>query len=157
MEIGDREFQELSDSHGRIRDEARSAVAANQLKGVEITPDALKAFLDKNLGSDGRMRDWVYAWESDALRTLGFSSLEQVADAISGLDDDLISRSACGSRQGQINRFDELVRVAMGSNFAELHPFSVSSPDWWRSQHKRILASHKCNGIRVGSYRPPSS
>jgi hypothetical protein len=56
LEIADREFQTIQDDDRRLTAEARSRVRG-ELERVEITPDAVKAFLDQRLGSDGRMSD----------------------------------------------------------------------------------------------------
>jgi len=53
IEIADREFQAIQDADRRLTEEAREHVNKGRLEEVEITPDALKTFLDKTLGSDG--------------------------------------------------------------------------------------------------------
>lgn len=46
LEIADGEFQAIQDADKRLTHEARSRVEGGQLERVEVTPDALKAFLD---------------------------------------------------------------------------------------------------------------
>jgi ppGpp synthetase/RelA/SpoT-type nucleotidyltranferase len=157
LEIGDREFQELSNAHDRIQNEARAAVEADDLDGIEITPDALRAFLDKRLGSDGRVKEWGYAWEADLLKVLGFSTLEQVSEAIDGLDDDRLSRIVYGGRQGQITRFEILLRVAMGDGFLNGHPWNTDDSPWVRQQHEHIVRRLRDADINIGNYLPPGS
>ena len=101
LEIADREFQAIQEDSFRLRQTARESVAAGRLGLVEITPDALKAYLDKKFGPDGRMADFSYQWEARLLRRLGFTDLRQLDDAISPYDDDHVSRIFHGSRQGR--------------------------------------------------------
>ncbi len=58
LEIADREFQGIQHADIRLTAEARSRVEAGQLNDVEITPDALKAFLDQRIGPDGRISEY---------------------------------------------------------------------------------------------------
>ncbi|WP_441293061.1 hypothetical protein ACSRUE_06010 [Sorangium sp. KYC3313] len=60
LEIADREFQAIQDADRILTDEARSRVEEGQLDQVEVTPDSVKAFLDKRLGRDGRISDFSY-------------------------------------------------------------------------------------------------
>ena len=48
LEVADREFQAIQDADKVIVDTAREMVDRGDLAGVEITPVALKQFLDKN-------------------------------------------------------------------------------------------------------------
>lgn len=78
LEIADREFQAIQNEDEQLRQEARISVVEGQLEKVEITPDALKAYLDKTLGSDGRMTDWSYQWTARMLRRMGFTNFKQI-------------------------------------------------------------------------------
>src|SRR5207249_2570243 len=60
LEIADREFQAIADEDEALRAEARISVQQGRLENVEITPDALKTYLDRRLGSDARMADYSY-------------------------------------------------------------------------------------------------
>lgn len=131
LEIADREFQAIQDEDARLRAEARKSVAAGNLDEVEITPDALKTYLDRKLGSDGRMADYSYQFTASLLRRLGFKDLEEVDRAISGMDDDRISRAIHGSRQGQLTRFEDMLLAAMGEKFITQHPWYAQENDWF--------------------------
>ena len=117
LEIADREFQAIQDADKQLTQEARSRVAGGQLSQVEITPDALKAFLDKKLGADGRMSEFSYDWTARLLKRLGFRTLEQVERCINGYDDDRLSRIAIGSRLGQTARFEYMLLAGMGEHY----------------------------------------
>jgi putative GTP pyrophosphokinase len=88
LEIADREFQAIDDQDRALADKTRGMVSRGDLGGVEITPDALKLFLDKKLGSDGRISDWSYDWNARLLKRLGFRDLKQVETAIAPYSDD---------------------------------------------------------------------
>jgi ppGpp synthetase/RelA/SpoT-type nucleotidyltranferase len=70
IEIADREFQAIQDEDEQIRVTARQSVEKGQLQEVQITGDALHAYLDKLLGSDGRMSDWSYEFTTKTLKSL---------------------------------------------------------------------------------------
>src|SRR5439155_21881248 len=93
-----REFQSLLDEDEELRQLARVSVQTGELATVEITPDALKSYLDRKLGSDGRMTQWSYEFTAQMLRKLGFETLSQLDDCISGYDDDKVSRLIYGAR-----------------------------------------------------------
>ena len=155
LEMGDREFQAIQDESLRLKEEAREFVAAGRLGEVEITPDALKAYLDRRLGPDGRVADWSYAWELRILRRLGFSDLRQLDEAIANYDDDKISRIVHGSRQGQLTRLDGVLLAAMGDEFIVRHPWaSDSNSSWFPQLALGSIARLKATGVEVGSYRP---
>ena len=50
LEIADREFQAIQDEDLSLRTEAIASVQEGTLDTIEITPYALKAYLDKRLG-----------------------------------------------------------------------------------------------------------
>lgn len=155
LEIADREFQAIEDEDVRLRDEARASVEAGRLGEVEITPDALKSYLDKTYGADGRMSEYSYTWGARLLRRLGFADLEQVDAAISTFDDDSISRLIHGSRQGQLSRLEDVLLAAMGEEFINRHPWANNEDsEWYRrvlAVRLRILAG---GGIEVGGSLP---
>jgi ppGpp synthetase/RelA/SpoT-type nucleotidyltranferase len=156
LEIADREFQALEDEDNRLREEARASVAAGRLDEVEITPDALRSYLDKKFGSDGRMSEFSYEWESRVLRQLGFSDLRELDVAIAPYDDDYVSRAVHGSRQGQLTRLEDVLIAAMGDEeYLRRHPWSKGHNDEWFARWVRNrLAAMKAAGIEIGSYRP---
>ena len=87
--------------------------------------DALKAFLDKRLGPDGRISEFSYDWTARLLKKLGFRTLQQVEECIRGYDDDRLSRIAAGGRQGQTARFEYMLLAGMGDNFVTRHLFAA--------------------------------
>jgi len=152
LEIADREFQSLQDEDERLRQQARESVQTGELSTVEITPDALKSYLDHRLGSDGRMTQWSYDFTAKMLRKLGFETLSQLDDCISGYDDDRVSRAVWGARQGQLSRFEDTLLASMGNYFVDRHPWARET-DWsdrLRTRLDRIIKA----GITVGSYTP---
>jgi putative GTP pyrophosphokinase len=152
LEIGDREFQAIQDADKRLTHVARSRVEGGQLKSVEITPDALKAFLDKRLGPDGRISDFSYDWTARLLKRLGFRNLEQVEKCIRGYDDDALSRIASGSRQGQTTRFEYMLLAGMGDTYMRRHMFA--GQPWYGPSDSRCLEKFKTQGVDVRDYDP---
>jgi putative GTP pyrophosphokinase len=152
FEIADREFQTIQNDDERLRTEARSNVKEGQLDNVEITPDALKAFLDQKLGPDGRIGDFSYDWTARMLRKLGFRTLKQVERCIRGYDDDMISRIASGTRQGQTTRFEYMVLAGMGENYLRRHNYAKYP--WWSQANGNRLSTLRSTGIEIGDYDP---
>jgi putative GTP pyrophosphokinase len=66
LEIVDKEFQSIQSEDEKLATRASSMVDRGDLGGVEITPVALKLFLDKRLGSDDRISDYTYDWTAFA-------------------------------------------------------------------------------------------
>jgi putative GTP pyrophosphokinase len=106
LEIADREFQAIQNEDEWLRQKARALVAQKRLDEVEITGDALKTYLDKRLGPDGRMTDYSYEWTARMLRRYGFANFQQIEVCIAPYDDDILSRVIAGTRQGQLRRFE---------------------------------------------------
>lgn len=154
LEIADREFQAIQDNDESIRTEARKSVQEGKLEQVEITPDALKTYLDKKLGSDRRMTDFSYQWTAKLLRNLGFSNFEQIDECIRGFDDDKLSRLIYGTRAGQLTRFEYLLLAGMGDNYFKFHLWKTQ--DWFVIICKNNLARFIKAGITIGSYLPPA-
>jgi ppGpp synthetase/RelA/SpoT-type nucleotidyltranferase len=155
LEIADREFQAISDEDRRARNDARRLVAQGNLDGVEVTSDALKAYLDVRLGPDGRMTDFSYAYTTRLLRRLGFENLGQVRDALGDYDDDQISRTMWGSRQGQLSRFEDTLLVSMGDAYLDRHPAPWARDDSdapWTLRGR--LKNAEAAEITIGSYLP---
>jgi len=153
LEIADREFQAVQDEDQRLRQVARTSIKQGKLETVEITADALKAYLDKRLGSDGRMASYSYDWTARMLRRLGFTNFRQIDECIAEYDDDVISRRYHGTRQGQLSRFELQLAAAMGPHFIERHPW-VSNSDFWPAHLKRQLERLQQLGIKTGTYSP---
>ncbi|MCK5245319.1 hypothetical protein KAR02_00360 [Candidatus Bipolaricaulota bacterium] len=152
LEIGDREFQALQAKDKQLRLEARTSVTQGRLQEVEITGDALKAYLDQKLGSDGRMTAHVYEWTARMLTRLGFTNFQQIDECVSPYDDDLLSRQLYGSRQGQLNRFEDMLLAAMGTHFHERHQFAQES--WWVEWQTEKLESMRAKDVSIGTYSP---
>ena len=152
LELADREFQAIQNADKELTREARSRVAGGELNHVEITPDALKAFLDKRLGVDGRMSEWSYDWTARLLKMLRFRTLEQVEKCIRGFDDDRLSRIAAGSRVGQTSRFEYMLLAGMGEHYLRRHPWASAS--WHEERVKRDLARFKDEGVTTREYDP---
>ncbi len=154
LEIADREFQAIQDDDNELRQTARNSVQEGKLETVEITPDALKAYLDKKLGHDRRMTNNTYDWTARLLLKLGFTNFRQIDDCIAGYNDDRISRLAWGERQGQALRFETQLLAGMGSYFIEKHPLAVDSG--WVKTWKDVLNRLVKEGIKIKGYLPHS-
>jgi putative GTP pyrophosphokinase len=152
LEIADREFQAIQDEDDRLRVEARRSVEKGTLEKVEITPDALKAYLDKKLGGDGRVSEWSYQWTARLLHRLGFVDFKEIEQCISAYDDDQLSRIRWGTRQGQLTRFEYLLLAGMGENYMRFHQWR--DQEWFINSMQNNLAKFKEAGIVVGSYLP---
>jgi putative GTP pyrophosphokinase len=148
LEIADREFQSIQDDDMALEEHAKDMVQRGDLGGIEITPNALKHFLDKKLGPDGRMSDWSCDWTTRLLKNLGFRDLQQVDAAIAPYNDDRLSTIAHGARQGQITRFELMLLAALGDRFVERHPWNDS--EWFLDRSKRHLSAFTNAGIKVG-------
>jgi ppGpp synthetase/RelA/SpoT-type nucleotidyltranferase len=152
LEIADREFQAIQDADRELRSRAERQISAGELRTVEITPSALKAYLDKRLGPDGRMTEFSYDWSARVLLRLGFTSLEQVDQCIASYDDDEITRIIGGYRQGQLTRFEFMLLAGMGDKFIVRHPWS--SYPWFRTRNQETLRRFADNKIPIGDYDP---
>ncbi len=152
LEIADREFQTIQEEDEALRRSARALVEQGHLEQVAITPDALKTFLDKKIGADGRMSAYSYDWTARLLLRLGFSNLKQVDVAITPFDDDRLSRIAYGSRLGQLTRFELQLLGAMGPEFISRHMWGGES--WFGDRQRKILRDMVAAGIAIGKYVP---
>jgi ppGpp synthetase/RelA/SpoT-type nucleotidyltranferase len=155
LEIADREFQAIQNADDQFRADARKSVQLGKLGEVEVSPDALKAYLDQKLGPDGRMSDWNYEWNARLLLRLGFKNLQQVDDCIKGYDDDRVSRTIWGSRQGQLSRFEGLLLAGMGDQFIRNHQWSKE--EWFVRNKEYQLQRLVQAGIKVGGYEPSTT
>lgn len=152
VEIADREFQAISDEDERTRNDARRLVREGHLDRVEVTGDALKAYLDHKYGPDGRMTAFSYGWMTRILKRLGFESLRQLDECIGSYNDDQISRALHGSRQGQLTRLDDVLAAAMGEVYSQRHPWAQT--DWGAGYVARRQSRLKDLGIPLGNYDP---
>jgi ppGpp synthetase/RelA/SpoT-type nucleotidyltranferase len=152
LEIADREFQAIQNDDERIRQNARALVAQRRLDEVEITGDALKAYLDKRLGPDGRITDYMYEWTARMLRRYGFANFQQIDDCVAPYDDDTLSRAITGTRKGQLKRFEFLLMAGMGEKFFREH--ELGREQWWRDWREHQFEHLKSAKIPIGSYNP---
>jgi putative GTP pyrophosphokinase len=155
LEIADREFQAIQKADAELRRSARISLQAGNLATVEITADSLKAYLDRELGPDGRMTDFSYDYTAKQLRQMGFSTLQEVDDCIRGYDHDRLSRIAYGTRQGQLSRFEYQLLAGMGIHFIDRHPWRVM--DWFEDRQRHFLTKFEENGIVIREYSPRSN
>lgn len=152
LEIADREFQAISDEDRRVRSDARVLIERGDLDRVEITPDALKVYLDRKFGPDGRMSEYSYEWTTKLLKQLGFGSMRQVEDCIARYDDSEVSKVIWGSRQGQLTRLEGVLLAGMGDAYAERHTWR--GHEWFAEISAARLAQLRARGVEVGEYRP---
>jgi len=152
LEIADREFEIVQEDETLLRQEARKAIEEDQFEKVEITPDALRAYLDKRMGSDNRTSQFSYEWTAKFLREIGFVDFKQVEDCIKNYNDDQISRIVFGSRQGQITRFETTLLASMGLGFLKNHP--LRDEPWFQKSVEDKLKKLQDRGINIGSFTP---
>lgn len=155
LEIADREFEEIHNSNKSLEEETLRKVEDNQLLALEITPKSLKAFLDKKIGTDGRMSDFSYDWTVRLLRKLGFDTFDQIQTCISGIDPDTVSREIYGTKQGQLTRFEIALHLGMGELFTTRHLWA--NEPWFidRCSRHNSIWQKKCRPI--GDYDPKRS
>ncbi|HZS07655.1 MAG TPA: hypothetical protein VFD58_22660 [Blastocatellia bacterium] len=152
LELADREFQAIQSADAELRAAARTSVVQGRLEGVEITPDALKAYLDRRLGPDGRISGWSYDWIARLLHRLGFRTLDQVDAAIKQYDDDRLSRIISGVRPGQTTRFEYMLLAALGEEFIKRHHFV--GYEWFGPKQREILEQFRSAGEPVATFDP---
>jgi hypothetical protein len=87
------------------------------------------------------------------VKTLGFTDLKQIEDAIAGFDDNAISTTIHELRQGQLTRFELMLLAALRERFIERHPWRQTS-DWFEPRHKEYLKKLSEKGITTGTYDP---
>jgi putative GTP pyrophosphokinase len=152
LELADREFQSIQDEDAARNQEAKTLVEENRLESVEVTPAALKLYVDRRLGADGRMSEFSYDWTVRLLKRLGFRTLGQVDAAIRQYDDDSVSRLLTGTRQGQLTRFEYLLLASMGEKFIERHLFAGN--DWFEQRERESLRKLAQGGIASINFDP---
>lgn len=145
LEIADREFQSIQDRDEQLRLKASASIGAGRLKGVEVTPTSLKAYLDRSLGEDGRMAQWSYEYATRVVRALGVTTIEELDEAIGELDDDRISRLVEGGRVGQLSRFDHVLFAAFGDRYVKSHPWGQA--DWFKVRTEAAAQKLRAGGI----------
>lgn len=152
LELADREFQAIQDQDAALNTAARALVEQGKYAEVEVTPTALKLYLDRRLGADGRMSDFSYDWTVRLLKRLGFRTLDQINDCIAKHDDDKISRVLTGTRQGQLTRLEYLLLASMGEKFIERHTYA--GQPWFGPRLRGQLKKLQEAGIPTSDYDP---
>jgi putative GTP pyrophosphokinase len=152
LELADREFQAIQDQDAALNTEARALVEQGKYSQVEITPTALKLYLDRRLEPDGRMSEFSYTWTVRLLKRLGFRTLDQIDECIANYDDDKVSRVLTGARQGQLTRFEYLLLASMGDKYLERHTFA--GQPWFDHRPKAHLQKLLDAGISPINYDP---
>jgi putative GTP pyrophosphokinase len=156
LELADREFQAIQHADEAIQDAAeRKVLRHEQLADVEITPRALKAYLDKLLGPDGRLTDFSYDYEARTLRRLGFTNFAQIDECVRGFDADRLNYILLPTRQGQNTRFDYLLTAGMAENFLNRHPLSTNK--WFQQAIRDRITSLRTAGVELRNYDPGPS
>jgi putative GTP pyrophosphokinase len=151
LEIADREFQAIDDRNNNLEETAKEKVETGDLSGAEITPKALKLFLDKKLGPDRRMSDWSYDWSVGLLRSLGFRDLKEVEAAVSQFGDGHdLCRVLWPTRQGQIYRFEQMLLADLGEQWIDRHPWQDNK---WADRFRQNLKEFNEANIRTGTYK----
>jgi len=153
LEIADREFQAIQEEDTNLQAASRRLIEEKRFTEVEVTADALHAYLDSRLGRDDRISDFSYEWTARILRGIGFQNLGQVNDALGDLDDDYVSRIAYGTRSGQVTRFEVMLAAAVGADsYLRGHPFGKE--EWYQHRVQEWLTKLEQNGVKIGSYQP---
>jgi ppGpp synthetase/RelA/SpoT-type nucleotidyltranferase len=152
LEIADREFQAVQAEDEQLRQQARTSVAEGRLEQVEITGDALKAYLDQTLGADWRIAKWSYEYMARLLRRMGFVNFQQIAECVAPYNDDHLSRSIHGTRQGQLTRFEDMLLASLGERFIERH--HLNSDKWYREMLERRLNKIRALRVPCGQFDP---
>lgn len=152
LEIADREFQAIQDADRDLAQRAETAISAGTLNDVEITPSALKTYLDKAIGPDGRMSAFSYDWTVRLLLRIGFTSLEQVDQCVKDYNDDQLSRLIDGTRQGQLTRFEYMLLAGMGDKFIQRHQWHAEP--WFVPREQASLKKFTEHGINTGWFDP---
>jgi ppGpp synthetase/RelA/SpoT-type nucleotidyltranferase len=152
LEIADREFQAVQAEDEQLRRQARASVEEGRLEQVEITGDALKAYLNKTIGADWRISNFSYEHAARLLRRLGFVNFQQIAECCAQYNDDDLSRAIHGTRQGQITRFEDMLLAALGDRFIERH--NLASDAWYRQFLQSRLDKIRTLRVPSGQYDP---
>ena len=151
LELADREFQQIQILYDEVIAAGRARIERGDLS-VEITPDSVKAYLDRKFGTDRRIARASYEWVARLLRVLSFDSLAQVDECVRDYDDAVVSGVATGYRAGPITRFQDLLLAGMGRIFIERHP-DANEP-WFQDRCENILARLTERGLSPGAFDP---
>lgn len=152
LEIADREFQTIHDVDEKYNNEDMIKIKKCDYENVRITPKSLKIYLDKKIGSDARMNDFSYDFETRILLKLGFKNIKEIDDCIKIYGDDLLSRIIWTSRHGQLNRFELMLLAGMGEHYIKNH--ILYNTEWFPKIQNINLETLKDNEITIGNYNP---
>lgn len=146
----------------KLRREGRREVALSQDDQMpasfsrstgELDQFELKAFLDETYGADGRMTPFSYSYLAEHLEHMGFSSIAQLQECVSGIDPKAICEALhSGRRQGQINTFEDVLLAAMGAKYMRLHKWAPEH--WFPARCRADLRLLDEAGIDVGDFNP---
>lgn len=154
LEIADREFQAIQDEDKQLKALARQSVKENKLEGIEITPDAVKAYLDKLLGSDARVTEASYNSMVIVLHKLGFKEFGEidicVAEYVHINKNTDLSKIAWRAKQGQIIKFETLLLASMGQSFIDNYPIEKVTGS--KERYGQALRRLRQAGIKVGKW-----
>ncbi len=152
LEIADREFQSIQDEDKKLKTSDRKSVKEGKLEDVEITPDSLKAYLDKTIGSDGRISPYTYQSETANIIKTGFNNLAQIDECIKPyIDNSIVDTAVWKSRQGQLWRLNDYLLAGMGQEFIDKYPRTQGNK-YLRDYYERGLAKMKKEGIKTGTF-----
>lgn len=152
LEIADREFQEIQNADARIRAEAQEAVESGDLEDVEVTADALRAYLERRYGPDDSTKEWAYEYEARQLRRIGFQDLDQLEAAIAPYDDVRLNQVLTKGRKGQIARLDAILLASLGELYIDRH--QLGAYQWYRTEAESHLAELRAAGVETGQGLP---
>lgn len=156
LELADREFQAIHDEHEKIRIEARKSVTEGKLTNVEITPDSLKAYLQKIFGfSDQRAGMVTYNTIANIIKITGFKDLKELDEVIKPYytNPGLINSDKWKSSNYFI-KMELLLLASMGENYSNLHLLRKEKFfSEYVEQNKKILETAK---VLIGNYSPSS-
>ncbi|HHQ4635287.1 TPA: GTP pyrophosphokinase [Aeromonas veronii] len=157
LEIADREFQSIQDEEKNIRETSRIHINDGKYTDIEITPDSLRVYLDKQFGSDNRIARHTYAMKSRLLNRMGFEYISQLEECIGSFNKEQInkiSKLIYGQGQGQIYRFDAVLVAGLGDKIKELHPYCKADPNYWVESFEKKIEKIRAANIPIKNYDP---
>lgn len=160
LELADREFQAIEDDRRRFVAESTKAIESGHFDDIDITPESLKSYLDRRFGLDLRYGPQSYQLLASTVHHLGFRTISQIDECMSPFNDNYIewvSRYLRGRRQGQIQRFEDLLKIALGYNYLARHPLREEFDFNWRATRDLERLSSPASGQSIGFYDPLAS
>ena len=118
LELADQEFS-------TIRERLRSTGSPQRTEAVpddpRIDPRELAAFLAGQYDDAGWSRTDHYAWISGLLLELGITSLDELAEVLRGLNDDVNGRMDYRYPPGAVRRLDDALLAVYAERYVDLH------------------------------------